>query len=66
MSRISKRKLWKVLKKEPEREPTIFKMQFEDWVKGYKRFRKQEEQQLAMAEKLCEEQLKRKKKNADN
>ena len=36
-------------------------MQIEDWITGYKRFRKQEEQELAMAEKLCKKHKKEKK-----
>ena len=62
MSRISKKKFWQALKQEPEKQHTIFDMQIEDWITGYRRFRKQEEQELAMAEKLCEKQLKEKKK----
>jgi len=66
MSRISKRKFWETLKKDPEVEHSIFDRQIEDWLTGYKRFRKQEEQQLEMDKKILKEHLKAKKKNANN
>jgi len=62
MSRISKKKFWQALKQEPEKQHTILDMQIEDWITGYKRFRKQEDHELAMAEKLCEKHNKEKEK----
>jgi hypothetical protein len=62
MSRISKKKFWQALKKDPETEHRIFDMQIEDWITGYRRFRKQEDHELAMAEKLCEKHKREKKK----
>ena len=57
MSRISKKKFWETLKKEPEPDPSIFDMEFEDWVTGYKRFRKQQDAQNAMHEHILENTL---------
>jgi len=61
MSQVSKKKFWETLKKEPEPAHSLFDMQFEDWLTGYKRFRKQQEQEEEMSNKILKEHLKKKK-----
>jgi|TARA_B110000444_G_C18696983_1_gene527067 hypothetical protein len=48
MSRVSKKKFWEALKKEPEKEHRIFEIfkkpiTQEEWLKGYKQWKKQQE-----------------------
>lgn len=57
MSRISKKKFWEALKKEPQLKPSIFDMQMEDWLTGYKRFRKQQDALNAINEHIVENTL---------
>jgi len=48
MSRISKKKFWQALKKEPDKEHALFDIfkkpiTQEEWLKGYKQWKKQQQ-----------------------
>ena len=48
MSRISKQKFWQALKKEPDKEHSLFEIfkhpiTQEEWLKGYKQWKKQQQ-----------------------
>ena len=48
MSRISKKKFWEALKKEPDKEHAIFEIfkqpiTQEEWLRGYKQWKKQQQ-----------------------
>ena len=48
MSQVSKKKFWEALKKEPDKEHSIFEIfkkpiTQEEWLKGYKQWKKQQQ-----------------------
>ena len=48
MSRISKKKFWEALKKEPDKEHAIFEIfkqpiTQEEWLRGYRQWKKQQQ-----------------------
>ena len=48
MSRISKKKFWEALKKEPDKEHALFEIfkkpiTQEEWLKGYKQWKEQQQ-----------------------
>jgi len=48
MSKISKKKFWEALKKEPDKEHAIFEIfkqpiTQEEWLRGYKQWKKQQQ-----------------------
>jgi|TARA_B100001778_G_scaffold127149_1_gene104621 hypothetical protein len=48
MSRISKQKFWQALKKEPDKEHSLFEIfknpiTQEEWLRGYKQWKKQQQ-----------------------
>ena len=48
MSQVSKKKFWEALKKEPDKENSIFEIfkkpiTQEEWLKGYKQWKKQQQ-----------------------